>query len=446
MFIALKIQSNYKFKRMQKIIGLLEYSSLPGVAILINCKQSIVKLIWFLSIVFLLSFSIYFVLEITQNYFKNQEISSACTITETASEFPAVSLCVPISDTQLGSDILPTLNQPLLSCSFDGKSCNWNDFELVIKKILSKSQACYRFNSGKNATNQTVAIRKIESNDIDKGFIVEVELDKFWPNVSYNTRLIIYIQNASRVFFPFGKSNIGQSIRVAAGENQIRIEREFVEQIKDCVDNSKIFFHNSKYVQHFIQNNKSYSQNDCLDLCALLDACNCAEDVSQYFLCIQRQNYDCLFNKNSSLFINSIRPTKCYAECPLECKKINYRLSQSYLGHYFKENNSITHSRLKLTVFYTNLEYTLLTQVTKISWIDLVSSVGGVLGLFMGVSFFSLIEILTILSELFGEFLSDKINRRSQSDPKLTNIRSKQDLTNIPDSFHDSIKTETTYI
>jgi len=416
---------------MQKLTSLLEYSSLPGVAILVNCRHKIVKLFWFISIVFLLGFSIYFVLEITNNYYKNQEISSDSIITENDSEFPAVSLCVPINDSHVLTNIY-NLTEPLMSCSFDGNSCDWTDFELSKKKIKGKSQVCFRFNGGKNALNETTAIRRISSSDIEMGLIVEIDLVKFWSYVDFNTRLIVYIQNASRVFFPFGKSNIGQSIRVAAGENQVRVERVFYSKISNCFDSSKLYNHDSDFVKYFFRTNKTYFQKDCLDLCALVLACNCTEDVVDYTHCLNRQNYDCIFKRNSSLFATSMRPAKCYEKCPYECETVIYKLSQSYLGRYIEKNIS----KIKLSIYYPELEYVFASQLTKVSWIDLISSVGGVLGLFMGISFFTLIEILAILSEVFGEFIS-KNKMKLHCQQQVSKIQSKQDSNQNSDTIQD---------
>jgi hypothetical protein len=77
-----------------------------------------------------------------------------------------------------------------------------------------------------------------------------------------------------------------------------------------------------------------------------------------------------------------------------------------FLGHFYSSASSET--QLDLSIYYPKFEYTLSTQLAKISWIDWVSSVGGVLGLFLGVSFFSLIEILTILSEVLGGLKKNK--------------------------------------
>ena len=53
-----------------------------------------------------------------------------------------------------------------------------------------------------------------------------------------------------------------------------------------------------------------------------------------------------------------------------------------------------------LNVNYANLQYTFINQIPKSDLISLISNIGGTLGLFLGISFFSLVEILEIFMEI----------------------------------------------
>jgi hypothetical protein len=85
---------------------------------------------------------------------------------------------------------------------------------------------------------------------------------------------------------------------------------------------------------------------------------------------------------------------------PLECESFSFKVNFGFLGHFY--SSALSETKLDLSIYYPKFDYTLSTQLAKISWVDWVSSVAGVLGLFLGVSFFSPIEILTIVSELLG--------------------------------------------
>ena len=67
-----------------------------------------------------------------------------------------------------------------------------------------------------------------------------------------------------------------------------------------------------------------------------------------------------------------------------------------------------------INIYYDLLEYTEIVEVEKTSLIDLFSSIGGTLGLFLGMSFLSIIEIFElIVAGLIFAFKSKKIKNNS---------------------------------
>ena len=60
----------------------------------------------------------------------------------------------------------------------------------------------------------------------------------------------------------------------------------------------------------------------------------------------------------------------------------------------FKQNN------LGVNIYLSSMEYTELWEMPQISFIDLVSNMGGALGIFLGFSIFSFIEILEIVVQI----------------------------------------------
>ena len=62
---------------------------------------------------------------------------------------------------------------------------------------------------------------------------------------------------------------------------------------------------------------------------------------------------------------------------------------------------NLTRTFYGIRVFYEDLRYTWINQQVKIELFGLVSNVGGILGLFIGFSFVSLMEIFEIIFEFF---------------------------------------------
>ena len=72
----------------------------------------------------------------------------------------------------------------------------------------------------------------------------------------------------------------------------------------------------------------------------------------------------------------------------------------------------IQKSFLTLHIHYSELEYTLISEQPSLSAIDLIANIGGSLGLFIGISLLSFLEIVEILIEigsiLFGNMCKSR--------------------------------------
>ena len=60
----------------------------------------------------------------------------------------------------------------------------------------------------------------------------------------------------------------------------------------------------------------------------------------------------------------------------------------------------VTDNITGIYVYYEDLRYTWINQQPKIQFIDLISNIGGSLGLFVGISFISFLELFEILIEI----------------------------------------------
>ena len=83
----------------------------------------------------------------------------------------------------------------------------------------------------------------------------------------------------------------------------------------------------------------------------------------------------------------------CSHICPLECSSISFDDFQ---------NEIIDQSGiLQLNFFYSDLKYTEITQSVKTTQTDLISNTGGVLGLFLELSFLSAYRFITFVLDIF---------------------------------------------
>ena len=72
----------------------------------------------------------------------------------------------------------------------------------------------------------------------------------------------------------------------------------------------------------------------------------------------------------------------------------------------FMTYEQVQKSFMVIFVYYNDLKYTLISEEPKTELFILISEIGGILGLFLGISFLSFFELFEILFEIFHTFFS----------------------------------------
>jgi hypothetical protein len=252
---------------------------------------------------------------------------------------------------------------------------------------------------------------------------VVAELKDFEPNFG----LAINIENGSNGI-------IRDPIEIPAGyETNIVLEREFRQQLaypySNCdLDNDSPASFDRKYYDILAEMNIKYKESVCVDLCyqtLLKDACNCTnesvfslyDDLGSCFSTEQLQF--CQFKFDGKFLYDNITRDACKPPCPLECNQtiFNTRISSSKLNlnYYsmiidkFAVNNEIidkneslsledkTNSIIKFNIYYESMSYKKTTESISMDIVALLSNIGGTLGLFLGVSLLTAVELVDII-------------------------------------------------
>ena len=182
----------------------------------------------------------------------------------------------------------------------------------------------------------------------------------------------------------------------------------------------------SLFVQTIFNTSYVYHQTDCFNVCFqryLLEECGCYDLTYPIWSgnmtpCLTFQEVVCDREAQSAFFSQDVKLI-CGDECPLECVSITYMNALS-LNNYpseayasvlvnnqkvrerFDNRTNITYDELKknlvsVFVYYDDLIYKSYTETSKMSIADLISNIGGTLGLFLGLSFLSFIEIVDVI-------------------------------------------------
>ena len=120
-------------------------------------------------------------------------------------------------------------------------------------------------------------------------------------------------------------------------------------------------------------------------------------------------------------FINQ----NCIHQCPLECNRTEYKtsLTNSHFAYeiYFDLINKISTLKskyddedlslktiqegiVKLNIYYESLAYVEMSESISMNLVSLFSSIGGFMGMFLGMSLMTLVEVLEIIIKFFSIF------------------------------------------
>jgi hypothetical protein len=178
------------------------------------------------------------------------------------------------------------------------------------------------------------------------------------------------------------------------------------EPYNHCLKDALKFDKNKTLIDYFSNRNLSYSQENCLDLCFDLfyikeNPCQCkkvelGKILENCWFVEEKFDFSSCTWKYMSEFQKNNLVEKCSDYCPLECDSMSFSFSIfPFKDSYYNQPNSTT-----VLVYYKTLKYTSIIQQAKTKPEQLISNLGGYLGLFVGISFVSLFEITEIIIEI----------------------------------------------
>jgi hypothetical protein len=304
------------------------------------------------------------------------------------------------------------------------------NFEKIESKSL-KRDIYYKFNSGKNINGTPIEIKEQKVIGYYGGLTAEVFIGRPDQILYYDTPethhsfFSIYIHNLSLN----AVESTDNPIKLAPGLNtELKIKRVFKERLpypyNDCVKD--VSSYNSLLVKYILtKTNSLYRQKDCFNLCLIqymINTCNLPIPLS-YLWEIKWGNIslDCPRKAYAKFFEENLNDL-CLDDCPTECDSIefsidvmtskfpsqayafelmnNSRIKSNYPPGYNITLDDLRESMVQFSVYYTDFDYTKISQISKEHIVDLVSNFGGLFGLFIGMSFLSFGELIELLFEV----------------------------------------------
>ena len=334
------------------------------------------------------------------------------------------------------------INELIIGCKFGFSDCNLNeDFEHYYDFNYGN---CYRFNSGKNMIGKIVEQKRANAlyGSLDIQFWVG-QAQNNYNMFSINNGLIIFISNQSI------NSQLSNGIGVSAGySTQVSVEKLTINKMpkpySNCVANlNQIDSYESLTFKKLVEQDTSlqtYNYMNCYLVCLqrhVGDLCGCQLDsltviyYNKMKICYSneslREKENKCFAKSLTLFLNDSKPFLDICDCPIECdyniykystslneyptrKYFSYLMNNQYIKSKFNGNlndslesyESLRKSVGRVKIYYEFMMETIITEYAKTQVADLVACVGGIMGLFLGLSFLSFVEFIDLLIQLIA--------------------------------------------
>ncbi|CAF0998797.1 unnamed protein product [Brachionus calyciflorus] len=281
------------------------------------------------------------------------------------------------------------------------------NYETSFKHVLlPRFGNCFTFNPGfyENGTNRD------PSRSFKAGY--ESGFKLYSKTSSYGSSGVVYVHD-------FGSSPLttypifvhpGQVTNIILKRTKMtQIPKPYSKCDPDTDDPNKYnsdlfkFLHNSKF---------KYSQKLCLDLCFhefLLKNCSCYFFYLTQFAngnpCLTESGYECnikfwqIFTERD--YLNKF----CLPRCPLECESMSFiSLTSIELAGYTSP---------VIRVYFEDFGVTEIEENEAMDSVTLISNIGGILGLFLGVSFLSFFEIFALILKCLLESFKNQIKETS---------------------------------
>jgi hypothetical protein len=279
----------------------------------------------------------------------------------------------------------------LVSCSVGPRSCAHVDFVSFFN--LNYGQ-CFAFT---NATNKFM-IQGGRNNGMKLEFLLNYDAKSF--NASLSNGYNLDFAHGLRIWIHDEHTDISfvESTFASPGiMTNIMIKKTSLRQLpppySDCHEPDD-----------------QYTQSKCLFRCYLnfLErSCNCTLELNSRFeVCLSMQRIFCHFTTYEMYLQNITADSKCTVKCTPFCERVYYGLSLSYLDYpsldYLKilfgdpsiqakipDKSTLTPESLKksllaVNIYFEDFDYTQIEEIPNMTFVELVSSFGGLMGLFVG--------------------------------------------------------------
>ena len=362
-------------------IGLKAFFSINGYSRALGTNSMFKKVF---SVIFFIALFSSCMLVVDQNlkgYQENNVVTQFRVIDDENMIYPAVTFCLAkfYSYGLNNFSIVPQdFRSKFIACYFDEKlqDCSLSNFKHVqmFSSSFDKNFDCYTFNSGNNG------IFKVKNIGITGGLNLIL-------NTSTSDKLMFMVhENSVRPTF----IELNNMVQQTKGKEVLfEMKKKVISKLpppySNCTQN--INSEASYLVKEILQQNITYRKKYCLSLC--FDK-YIKKFATQQNISLGDAYYNTSFNYNGN----------CSHVCPEECDSVSFDLARNEINLEPGEPDF-----LSVVFYYSEQSYEQVSQSVKTSVSDLIANNGGVLGLFLELSFFSAYRFILFIYDFTFAFL-----------------------------------------
>jgi len=407
------------YKSLKEIASTAQIHGIPKI---INSDHIVIKIMWLFFTIGSVSVCFWVLVKTIRDYLEYPVVTNINQISEIPSAFPAVTIC-SLNPTEKKYSI----NDRIVKCTFDDIIDCSNYFVDFNTDLLN---SCMKLNMNSQ-------ILRIARPGIAGGLVVTIFDGLFNEsrtdplNVGSNG-LQVRIHNNSDL-----SDSLTGTIVMPGVSTYLKIQKiiksKLSEPYNQCIDTLETYHSfDSTLYKAMIDLNYTYKQKNCLDFAFLRSISSNISIDNLYDLKSLNQSISSIFFGFKNFYTNDTFK-KYLSVCPLECNSITYETSafqssypsfneylnllnnKSLISKFPNGNltkiDELKQSLYKVYIYFENLEYTEISEQAQISLWNFISSVGGLLGLFLGVSLLSFVDLFQITLELvFIIFEKNKVS------------------------------------
>ncbi|XP_040264244.1 amiloride-sensitive sodium channel subunit beta-like [Bufo bufo] len=336
------------------------------------------------------------------------------------------------------------LEDMLISCVFHDESCNESFFTPFLNPKLGN---CYTFNGPRNqSARKEVEVLNATKAGFSYGLTMElfIEQHEYIRSLSTAAGLRVVLHGQGKMPFPED-----EGVNVPPGqESDIGVVKVHVKRLEEPYNSRCSSGQNIKNYYTDVYGT-DYSREACKKSCAqtkMIKNCGCRmwEFPAPLELDVPLCNIsESSVNRCVEMYEYKLSHDQLKCHCPLQCDEEIFELtlsssqwpSNTYLDMFskrlkskrgYQDKQTIRDNVLKLVVYYQQLNYEKIEEVPSMQLVDLFSSIGGLVGLWIGVSVCTVAEFLELILNILTFVIVCLPSRKEKSPENPYTISSPQ--------------------